>query len=162
MRVKEKSKRAGLKLNIKKKKKLRSWDLIPSLHGKQKGKKWQQWWILFPWAPKSLQTVTAAMKLKDTCSLEAKLWQTFVVQLLSSVWLFAIAWTVACQASLSFTISWSLLKLMCIDQWCHLTILYSVVSFSSCLKSFPASWQWVSSLHLVAKILELQLQHQSF
>ena len=42
MKVKEESERAGLKLNIKKKKKLRSWDLIPSLHGKQKGKKWQQ------------------------------------------------------------------------------------------------------------------------
>ena len=36
----------------------------------------------------------------------------FVVQLLSRVWLFAIPWTAAHQASLSFTISWSLLKLM--------------------------------------------------
>ena len=34
------------------------------------------------------------------------------VQSLSSVWLFATPWTAACQASLSFTISWSLLKLM--------------------------------------------------
>ena len=31
------------------------------------GKKWKQWQILFPWAPKSLQNATAAMKLKDTC-----------------------------------------------------------------------------------------------
>ena len=30
-----------------------------------------------PWAPKSLQIVTAAMKLKDTCSLEEKLCQTY-------------------------------------------------------------------------------------
>ena len=37
-----------------------------------------------------------------------------VVQLLSCVQLFATPWTAACQASLSFTISWSLLKLMCI------------------------------------------------
>ena len=29
--------------------------------------------VLFPWAPKSLQTVTAAMKLKDACSLEGRL-----------------------------------------------------------------------------------------
>ena len=36
-------------------------------------------------------------------------------QLLSCVWLFAIPWTAACQASLSFTISWSLLKLMSIE-----------------------------------------------
>ena len=34
------------------------------------GKQWKQWQTLFSWAPKSLWTVTAAMKLKDTCSLE--------------------------------------------------------------------------------------------
>ena len=38
-----------------------------------------------------------------------------VVQLLSRVWLFATLWTAARQASLSFTISWSLLNLMCIE-----------------------------------------------
>ena len=40
------------------------------------GNKWRQWQTLFSWAPKSLKTVTSAMKLKDTCSLEEKLWQT--------------------------------------------------------------------------------------
>ena len=39
-------------------------------------KKWKQWRILFSGVPKSLQMVTAAMKLKDTCSLEGKLWPT--------------------------------------------------------------------------------------
>ena len=34
------------------------------------GKQWKQWLILFFWAPKSLQMVTAAMKLKDACFLE--------------------------------------------------------------------------------------------
>ena len=34
------------------------------------GKQWKQWQILFSWSPKSLHTVTAAMKLKDACSLE--------------------------------------------------------------------------------------------
>ena len=34
------------------------------------GKQWKQCQTLFFWAPKSLQMVTAAMKLKDTCSLE--------------------------------------------------------------------------------------------
>ena len=34
------------------------------------GAKWKQWQILFSWAPKSLQMVTAAMKLKDTGFLE--------------------------------------------------------------------------------------------
>ena len=43
--------------------KLWSWHLVPSLHGKQ-------WQTLFSWAPKSLQIVTATMKLKDTCFLK--------------------------------------------------------------------------------------------
>ena len=47
--------------------------------------------------------------------------------------------------------------------WCCLTISSSVVPFSSCPQSFPASglFQWVSSSHQVAKVLEFQLQHQS-
>ena len=40
------------------------------------GGKWKRSQILFSWASKSLWTVTAAMKLKDACSLEEKLWQT--------------------------------------------------------------------------------------
>ena len=55
--------------------KLRSRHPVPSLHGKQMGEKWKQWQILFSWAPKSLQMVIAAMKLKQACSLEEKLWQ---------------------------------------------------------------------------------------
>jgi len=47
-----------------------------SLHSKQKGKQWKQWLTLLSWTPKSLQMVIAAMKLKDACSLEEKLWQT--------------------------------------------------------------------------------------
>ena len=43
---------------------LRLWHLIPSLHDKQMGKQWKQSQTFFPWAPKSLQMVTAAMKLR--------------------------------------------------------------------------------------------------
>ena len=46
---------------------------VPSLHGKWMGKQWKQWLTLFWRAPKSLQMVTAAMKLKDAYSLEGKL-----------------------------------------------------------------------------------------
>ena len=60
------------------------------------------------------------------------------VQLLSWVWLFVTPWTAAYQASLSFTNSWSLLKLMSKSWWCHPTISSSVVPFFSCLQSFPA------------------------
>ena len=43
------------------------------------------------------------------------IWLIVVVQLLSCVWLFATPWPAACQASLSFTVSLSLLKLMSIE-----------------------------------------------
>ena len=51
-----------------------------------------------------------------------------------------------------------------LSRWCHPTISSSVIPFSFCLQSFPAlgSFQMVSSLHQVAKVLEFQLQHQSF
>ena len=68
-RVKEEGERAGLKLNIQKMKIMASSPIMSW----QTGKKWKQWETLFPWAPKSLQTVIAAMKLRDTCSLEDKL-----------------------------------------------------------------------------------------
>ena len=42
-----------------------------------RGEKWKQWQILFSWAPNSLRTVTAAMKLEDVCFLEGKLLQTY-------------------------------------------------------------------------------------
>ena len=69
MKVKEESEKVHLNLNIQKTKimasgPITSWQI------------WKQWPILFSWAPKSLQTGTAAMKLKDACSLEEKLWQT--------------------------------------------------------------------------------------
>ena len=71
MKVKEESEQVGLKLNIQKTKIM--WHLVPSLHGKSMGKQWKQCQTLFFWAPKSLQMVTAAMKLKDAYSLEGKL-----------------------------------------------------------------------------------------
>ena len=49
----------------------------------------------------------------------------------------ATLWTTACQASLSFTISWNLLKLCSLNQWCYPTISPSVILF--CLQSFLAS-----------------------
>ena len=48
-------------------------------------------------------------------------------------------WTTACQASLSFTISWSLLKSCPLNWWCHPTISSSVVPFPSYFQHFPAS-----------------------
>ena len=72
-KVKEESEKADLKLNIQKTKIMASG---PITSWQIEEKKWKQWQIFFSWALKSLQTVTAAMKLKDTCSLEKKQWQT--------------------------------------------------------------------------------------
>ena len=73
MEVKEESEKVGLKLNIQKTKimassPINSWQIdgetMETVRGFNLG------------APKSLQMVTATMKLKDTCSLEEKLWPT--------------------------------------------------------------------------------------
>ena len=65
MTVKEESEKAGLKLNIQK---IQSHHFMANRWGNNGNSD-----RLFSWAPKSLQMVTAAMKLKDTCSLEEKL-----------------------------------------------------------------------------------------
>ena len=74
MKVKEESEKAGLKLNIQKTKIMASGPITSC----QIGKQWKQWQTLFSWVPKSLQMVTAAMKLKKKKGLllEEKLWQT--------------------------------------------------------------------------------------
>ena len=73
MTVKEESEKVGLKLNIQKMKimasgPIASWEID--------GETVETVSDFILGAPKSLQMVTAAMKLKDTCSLEEKLWPT--------------------------------------------------------------------------------------
>ena len=88
------------------------------------------------------------MKLKDACSLEEKLWQTWV-QSLSHIRLFATPGTAAYQASLSITKICS--NSGPLSRWCHPTISSSFVHFSSCPQSlptsgsFPVSWLFTSS-----------------
>ena len=70
IKVKEESEKIGLKLNIQKTKimasgPITSWEID--------GEQWKQWLTLFFWAPRLVQMVTAAMKLKDAYSLEGKL-----------------------------------------------------------------------------------------
>ena len=73
MKVKEESEKAGSKLNIQKTKIMAS---SPITSWQTEGEKVETMTDFLSWAPKSLQMVTAAMKLTDTCSLEEKLWQT--------------------------------------------------------------------------------------
>ena len=73
MNMKEECEKVDLKLNIQKTKimasgSITSWEID--------GKQWKQCQTLFLGAPKSLQMVIAAMKLKDAYSLEEKLWPT--------------------------------------------------------------------------------------
>ena len=90
--------------------------------------------------------------------------QVVVVQLLSHIQLLGTPWTASHQASLSFTISWSLLKLF---HWVGDTIQQSYPLSPPSPLALNVSrhqglFQWISSLHQVAKVLELQLKHQSF
>ena len=73
MKVKKESEKAGLKLNIQKTKIIASG---PITSREIDGGTVETVADFFFWAPKSLQMVTAAMKLKDTYSLEGKLWPT--------------------------------------------------------------------------------------
>ena len=66
-----------------------------------------------------------------------------VVQSLSHVWVFVTPWTAACQSSLSFTISQSLLDSCPLSRWCHPTISSSF--FSPYLQSFPESGSFPTS-----------------
>ena len=72
MKVKEKSKNTVLKLNVKKMKIKAS---VPITSWQKDGERMETETLFFE-DPKSLQMVTSAMKLKDVCSLEEKLWQT--------------------------------------------------------------------------------------
>ena len=70
MKVKEESEKAGLKLNIQKTKIMISSPITP---WQIDGETMETVTTFFSWAPKSLQMVTAAINLKDDCSLEEKL-----------------------------------------------------------------------------------------
>ena len=84
-----------------------------------------------------------------------------LVQSLSRVWLFVTPWIAECQASLPFTTSWNLLKLMSIES---VMPSYHLILSSPSPPDFNLSQhqgqEWVNSSHQVAKLLELQ--HQSF
>ena len=73
MELGEENEKVDLKLSIQKTKIMASG---PITSWQIDGKQWKQWKTLFWGSPKSLQIVTTAMKLKDICSLEEKLWQS--------------------------------------------------------------------------------------
>ena len=104
------------------------------------------------------------------CGIVITLWESVghrlgklrsLVQLLSHVWLFVTPWTAA---PLSLTISWIWFKFMFIESMLanHLILCHLPSPFVFHLSQYQGLFQWISSSHLVAKTLELQLQHWSF
>ena len=77
----------------------------------------------------------------------------------------ATSWNAPCQAPLSSTISWSLLKFMFIESvmlYNHLFLYHPLLLLPLIFPIIRVFFQWGSSVHQVAKVLEFQLQHQSF
>ena len=86
-----------------------------------------------------------------------------IVQSLGHVWLFLTQWTAVQQASLSITVSQSLLKLVSIESMMpsnHPHLLFPPSPSTLNLSQHHGLFQWVSSSHQVAKVLDLQ--HHSF
>ena len=90
------------------------------------------------------------MKSSGWFYLHIQLYTEHVVQSLSRVWLFAVPWTAAHQASQSFGTSWSLLRLCPLSRWCHPTI--SVGMSLSKLRGLVMDREaWCAVIHGVAK-----------
>ena len=85
-----------------------------------------------------MQRFLPHITLNTKLAVSLSLLQFSSVQSISHVQLFVTPWTAAHQASLSITNSWSLFN-SCPGWWCLPTISFSVIPFTSCLQSFPAS-----------------------
>ena len=83
------------------------------------------------------------------------------IQSLSRVLLFMIPWTAVCQASLPFTIFWSLIKLMSIELVMPSIISSSMIHFSSCLQSFPVLGSFPMRVPLLFPVI-LSTTHSVF
>ena len=119
-------------------------------------------WILYsPPCPMALHAAAKPwkhMSLWLNSLFSHSLFNFVVVQSLSYVRLFANPWTAGLLASLSFSISWSLLKLMSIESVMpshHLSLCHLLLLLPSIFPSISL-FQWVGSLCQVAKILELK------
>ena len=114
--------------------------------------------------PKTLLSNTFPSRLTRSVPLLPLCWTcVIVVQLLSCVWLFVTPWTAAHQPSMSFTLYPSLLKFMSTET----VMLSNNLILCRPLLILPSIFPSIrvfsnGSSHQVAKVLELQLQNQSF
>ena len=114
----------------------------------------------------NLRTDRSGSKVGLNCSIHSSLAsvQFSSVQSLSCVWLFETPWLQQARPPCPSPTPRVYLNSCPLSRWCHPAISSSVIPFSSCLQFSPASglFKWVSSSYEVAKVLEFQLQHQSF
>ena len=129
---------------------------------------WDKWFIYYDCIQIVLSTFAATWIFTEInylyicfhCSV-----QFSSVQSLIGVRLFAALWTAAHKASLSITNSRNPPKPMSIESVIpsnHLILCHPLLLLPSNLSQHQCLFQWVSSLHQVAKVLEFELQHQSF
>ena len=116
-------------------------------------------------SPHASQACLAILVSFLRCPLQPNYFQFSSVQSLSRVQLFATLWTAAHQASLSITNSWSSLRLTSIESVMpssHLILGRPLLLLPPIPPRIRVFSKRVNSLHEVAKVLELQLQHHSF
>ena len=158
MKVKEESEKVRLNSPFRK---LRSWHPVASLHGKHM---WKQCQTLFWEGSKITADADCSHEIKRCLLFGRKVMTNLVqfssVQSLSHVRLFVTPWTAVHEASLSITNSWSPPIPMSIES--VMLILCRPLLPVLNLSQHQGLLKWVSSLHQVAKVLEFQLQHQSF
>ena len=110
-------------------------------------------------------TISSSAALFSFCLRKSNKVTLSSVQSLSHVRLFAPPWTAALQASLSFTNSWSLPKLTSSESVMpssHLILCYPPSPPALNLSQHQGIFKWVNPSYQVVKVLEFQLQHQSF
>ena len=105
------------------------------------------------------QKLSFYQESRQSCVLRSS---CIVAQSLSHVQLFATPWTAARQASCPPPPPGACSDSCPLSRWCHPTFhLLSPPSLAFSLSQHQSLFQWVSSLHQVTKVLELQLPHQS-
>ena len=156
MKVKEKSEKAALKLNIQKTKIIAS---SPITSWQIDGKMMKTVRDFILGGSKITADGDGSHKIKRHLLLGRKAMTNLnSVQSLSHVWFFVTPWTAACQASLSITNSWNLPKLMSTELVMpsnHLILCHPLLP-PSIFPSIRESHQWVISSHHMAKVLEFQ------
>ena len=152
------------------------WVAVPSSRGSSQPRDWTQvFHNAGRFSPRWATREVHKSNKQKRALISATKWKAFIEKRVgarssvrfshSVIWLFATPWTAVHQASLSITTSWSLLKLMFIKLLMPSNPSQSLLSASPpafSLSQHQGIFHWVSSSHQVAKVLEFQLQHQSF